>query len=745
MDRKLQVLKEYFGYGAFHPGQETMIDALLSGRDALGIMPTGAGKSICYQIPAILLPGITLVVSPLLSLMKDQVRALNAAGIPSAYINSSLTEGQIRKALAFAAEGKYRIIYVAPERLTSPGFLRFALAADISLLAVDEAHCISQWGQDFRPSYLKISDFAAQLKKRPIIGAFTATATEQVRKDILAFLGMRDPQVLVTGFDRKNLYFSVQRPRSKEQWILDYVSRHRDESGIIYCATRKNTDRLYDLLNRNGYPTARYHAGMTGPERTENQDLFIFDSVQRIAATNAFGMGIDKSNVRYVIHYNMPQSMENYYQEAGRAGRDGDPSECILLFSPQDVIIGRYMIDTREQSEDQTAEEYETLKKRDLTRLRQMEKYCGIESCLRKYILNYFGEEAPDRCGSCSRCLESFTLTDATSDAVRACAGVLELNGRYGIVTTARILAGTLENAEQRSRFSALSCYKALGEMPEKEVRSLLEHMVAEGILSRDESGMYPLIKAGPGAAELMRGEKRVLWRRPQNLPDARKKPAAAAGPADREELMGMLRELRTRLASEKHIPPYIVFSDRALNDMCARLPLSRDEFMTVSGVGFRKAEEYGEAFIGVVREYCLRHGLKPIPGTDAAGKMRKTLDVEQRRRFRLTPREAARFVPIEGACSAARLAQALSGLKEPAELKKLFGTDIEEKLAAEGWWIPEGNGKRKRVLSAGARMGLAEKGMSGRAGTPYTVLDFTPDAQRNVLALYTAPAEEEP
>ena len=745
MDKKLQALKDYFGYDAFHPGQETMIDALLSGRDALGIMPTGAGKSICYQIPAILLPGITLVVSPLLSLMKDQVRALNAAGIPSAYINSSLTEGQIRKALAFAAEGKYRIIYAAPERLTSPGFLRFALAADISLLAVDEAHCISQWGQDFRPSYLKIAEFAAQLKKRPIIGAFTATATEQVKKDILSFLHMRDPQVLVTGFDRKNLYFSVQRPRSKDQWLLDYLSRHRDESGIIYCATRKNTDKLYGLLNRNGFPTARYHAGMTGPERTENQDLFIYDRVLRITATNAFGMGIDKSNVRYVIHYNMPQSMENYYQEAGRAGRDGDPSECILLFSPQDVIIGRYMIDTREQSEEQTAEEFETLKKKDLTRLRQMEKYCSQEGCLRKYILNYFGEEAPDNCGSCSRCLEAYTLTDATGEAVKACAGVLELNGRYGMLTTARVLAGALTNAEQRSRFSAFSCYNALGDLDEKEVRSLLEHMVADGILVRDESGMYPLIKAGPGAEALMRGEKKVLWRRPEIRPAARKDPAAAAGSADREELMGMLRELRSRLASEKRIPPYIVFSDRALNDMCARLPVSRDEFMTVSGVGFRKAEEYGEAFIGVVREYCRRHGLKPLPEPAALGKPQKNPDPEQRRRFCLTPEEAARFTPVEGACSAARLAQALSRLKEPAEQKKLFGTDIEERLAAEGWWIPEGSGKRKRVLPMGARMGLRETGRSGRGGTPYTVLDFPPNAQRSVLALYTGLTEEAP
>ncbi len=737
MDEKTKALKKYFGFDSFHPGQEILIDALLAGQDVLGIMPTGAGKSICYQIPAILFHGITLVVSPLLSLMKDQVRALNAAGVPSAYINSSLTEGQIRKALLFASQGKYRIIYVAPERLTSAGFLRFALDADISLLAVDEAHCISQWGQDFRPSYLKIAEFASQLKTRPVIGAFTATATEQVKNDIAASLRLRTPQILVTGFDRKNLFFSVQRPRNKDQWILDYLSRHRDESGILYCATRKNTEKLYELLNRNGFPTVRYHAGMTSQERVESQDQFIFDRVPRVAATNAFGMGIDKSNVRYVIHYNMPQSMENYYQEAGRAGRDGEESECILLFSPQDIIIGRYMIDAREQNGEMTEEAFEALKRRDLIKLRQMEKYCTQEGCLRQSILKYFGEDAPDHCGHCSWCTGSQPLTDATREAQLACAGVVELNGRFGLITTAKVLTGTLNGEEQRAKFAPRSCYKALEDLSETEARSLLEQMIREEILLRDESGVYPLIKAGPGAAALLEGKRRFLWRKPEETSAHKKTPLADSG-ADREELLSRLREVRAGLAALRKVPPYIIFSDRTLNDMCVKLPVSRDDFMTVSGVGFRKAEEYGEAFLSAIRSYCLAHSLKTVPGEAAARKPRKTYTLEQRKKFSLTAEEAQRFVPLREPCSSAQLAQALSALKAPPEIKKLYGTDLEERLAHAGWWILEGNGMRKRVLPQGARNGLKESARSGKAGTPYTVLEYPPDAQRNVLALYT-------
>lgn len=611
---KLQALKTYFGYASFHPGQEEMIDALVRGRDVLAVMPTGAGKSICYQIPAILLGGIALVISPLLSLMKDQVRSLNQAGIPAAYINSSLTEGQIRKALRLAGEGAYRIIYAAPERLLSPQFLSFALGADIRLIAVDEAHCVSQWGQDFRPSYLKIASFIGMLPSRPVVGAFTATATEAVRRDITDLLALKNPKVHVAGFDRPNLYFGVEQPRSRDQWLLGYLSRHRDESGIIYCATRKNTDRLCDFLNAHGFPAARYHAGMTGEERTENQDDFIYDRKKLITATNAFGMGIDKSNVRFVIHYNMPQSMENYYQEAGRAGRDGNPGECILLFSPQDMIIGKYMIAHREKSDEISDGDFETLKQRDTEKLRRMEKYCTGEGCLRRYILEYFGEKAPESCSGCSFCTGGQPVEDVTAEAVKAAAAAVEVNGRCGLVTLAQVLTGKVRGEDKKRRYAAMRCWKALDGMDEEEARALLEALLRDGILARTFPGGYPMVAPGPLAAEVLEGKRRVTWRRPAGTVSRKEPDHAASGAWNAEDLMALLRGLRLSIAHEKHLPPYIIFSDSALTDMCRRLPLTQSEFLEVSGVGFRKAEAYGERFLEVIRSFCARNGIRDIP-----------------------------------------------------------------------------------------------------------------------------------
>ena len=411
-----EALKRYFGYDSFRPGQEEIVSALLAGRDALAIMPTGAGKSLCYQVPALLLPGLTLVISPLISLMQDQVKGLNAAGIHAAFINSSLSETQIARALDLAAEGSYKLVYVAPERLESPVFRSFAAGADISMVTVDEAHCISQWGQDFRPSYLKILDFIDSLPRRPIVSAFTATATREVKDDIVCTLRLHDPKVLVTGFDRPNLYFQVERTRRKDDFVIQYLRDHPGESGIIYCATRKNVDKLQELLTEYGFAATKYHAGLSAEARRKNQNDFIYDTAPVIVATNAFGMGIDKSNVRFVLHYNMPQSMENYYQEAGRAGRDGLPSQCVLLFSAQDVIINKFLLDKKDFAE-MDDEEADLLRQRDLQRLQTMERYCQTTECLRNYILAYFGEHPIAPCGNCGSCNNDFDEVDMTDAA----------------------------------------------------------------------------------------------------------------------------------------------------------------------------------------------------------------------------------------------------------------------------------------------------------------------------------------
>ena len=432
MTEPLEILKNYFGYSSFREGQELLIEAILTGRDVLGIMPTGAGKSVCYQVPALLLPGVTIVVSPLISLMKDQVQALNQAGIHAAYINSSLSEGQIAKALQLAAGGRYKIIYVAPERLETYGFLQFARQIEISMLTVDEAHCISQWGQDFRPSYLNILPFIRLLSKRPVISAFTATATERVKEDISCVLGLVEPQILVTGFDRKNLFFSVETPKKKLDYVIRYVEEHPDESGVIYCATRKNVELVYGQLLTAGVSVTKYHAGLEQEERKQNQEEFMYDQKPVMVATNAFGMGIDKSNIRYVLHYNMPQSMENYYQEAGRAGRDGAAAECVLLYSAQDLVINRYLLESKEPNPENSEEDLLALQERDLERLRQMSYYAMTKRCLREYILQYFGEVGKGRCENCSNCQKEFEEIDVTKEAGKILTCIQEMRQRYG-------------------------------------------------------------------------------------------------------------------------------------------------------------------------------------------------------------------------------------------------------------------------------------------------------------------------
>lgn len=501
-----EALKVLFGYEAFRQGQKEVIDNILSGRDVFAVMPTGAGKSVCYQIPAMLLPGITLVISPLISLMQDQVKALNEAGIPAAFINSSLSENMFYETVNRARQGVYKIIYVAPERLVTDSFLELAQDIRISMLTVDEAHCISQWGQDFRPSYMKIVEFVRLLDRRPIISAFTATATENVRDDIVCTLGLVNPYTLVTGFDRENLFFQVEKPKKKEQYILDYIAEHEGDSGIIYCATRKNVDNLYDLLKSRGISAAKYHAGMSAEERKRMQDAFVFDYISIVVATNAFGMGIDKSNVRFVIHYNMPQSMENYYQEAGRAGRDGLDSKCILLFSPQDIVINRFLLERKEMSDlDET--DKQTIRERDSRRLQVMEKYCYTTECLRNYILKYFGENPDKPCGDCGNCLHEFETLDMTDEAKKIINCVYEANGRYGRNIIIDTVSGAKTARLEEIGAAKYKSYGVLASSNKNLLRRLVEQLVLEGYLT---VGDYQVLKMGD-ISRLKNTDARVL------------------------------------------------------------------------------------------------------------------------------------------------------------------------------------------------------------------------------------------
>ena len=614
----LQILKTYFGYDSFREGQTEIIDTILRGRDALAIMPTGAGKSLCYQVPALLLPRITLVVSPLISLMQDQVKSLNEAGIHAAYINSSLTEGQINKALSFAARGVYKIIYVAPERLETASFLSFALHTPISMVTVDEAHCISQWGQDFRPSYLKIIDFVEQMPGNPIISAFTATATEVVKNDIARILKLKNPNVVVTGFDRENLYYQVEHLTGKQKdiFIQNYIETHPNESGIIYCATRKNVDTLYEKLLKQGVSVTRYHAGMSNDIRKKSQDDFIYDRAQVVIATNAFGMGIDKSNVRFVIHYNMPQSMENYYQEAGRAGRDGEPAKCILLFSTQDVMISKLLLGSKD-FEGMDFQEIEQVKHQDSRRLQLMEGYCMTTSCLRNYILKYFGETTHQPCDNCGNCHQEFEELDMTLDAKWVVGCITEMRGRYGQALVIGTLLGSKKARLKDIGATSYNCYGQLENRTEADLRLLISQMIRMGYITQTE-GEYSVLKAG-NIADLQNKNTKIIikkFKEKEKISTTKKHKtpfkkdsfsastessstdSTATNSSRNSALFEALRQLRLQIAKEESVPPYIVFTDRTLIDMCSKLPQNEDEMLNVSGVGQNKLKKYGQRFL---------------------------------------------------------------------------------------------------------------------------------------------------
>lgn len=606
----LETLKTYFGYDTFREGQEKIVEAILTNRDVLAIMPTGAGKSICYQIPALILPGITLVISPLISLMQDQVKALNDAGIHAAFINSSLTENQISKALYLAASGRYKIIYVAPERLENYEFLEFARNVEISMVTVDESHCISQWGQDFRPSYLKIVEFIKNLPKRPIVSAFTATATEEVKNDILCTLSLADPEVVITGFDRKNLYYSVENIRRKDEFIMEYIEKHPTESGIIYCATRKNVDNLFELLFKRGVPVTRYHAGLTNETRKKNQDDFIYDRTPVIIATNAFGMGIDKSNVRYVIHYNMPQSMENYYQEAGRAGRDGENSQCILLFSLQDVMIDRMLLDNKDFSDVDEEDEY-LIRQRDIRRLQTMEGYCKTTGCLRNYILEYFGEKTSGPCDNCGNCHREYHEVDMTAEAKWVVNCVAETRGRYGLTIVLGTLMGAKRARLRELRTEQYKSYGALSGHSEAELRTLISQMTEMGYLYQTQE-KYSVLKLG-NITPLKDENIRVIMRTyEEKEPDKKKKIQKTVRKRSTDaltsagyDLFEILRKLRLEIAKEESMPPYIIFSDKTLIDMCVKKPSDEEEMLNVSGVGANKLKKYGQRFLEEIQKFC--------------------------------------------------------------------------------------------------------------------------------------------
>ena len=601
-----QALKILFGYDSFRAGQKSVIDSILAGRDAFAVMPTGAGKSVCYQIPAVLLPGITLVVSPLISLMQDQVKALNEAGVPAAFINSSLSEKDYNETIRRARQGIYKIIYIAPERLVTEGFLALAKSVPVSMVTVDEAHCISQWGQDFRPSYMKIVEFVKTLEKRPIISAFTATATEAVREDIVCTLGLQNPFTLVNGFDRENLFFQVDKPKNKEQYILKYISGHSGDSGIIYCATRKNVDNIYELLKGKGVSVGKYHAGMSAEERKKMQDDFVFDYTSIVVATNAFGMGIDKSNVRFVIHYNMPQSMENYYQEAGRAGRDGLDAKCILLFSPQDIVINRFLLDHKEMQDLDPADR-ETVRERDVRRLQVMERYCYTTECLRNYILKYFGENPEKPCQDCGNCLREFETLDMTEAAKKVINCVYEAKGRYGKQIIIDTVAGAKTARLEEIGAVHYKSYGVLAGTNKNLLRRLIEQLVLEGYL---RVGDYQVLKLGD-ISGLKNPEASVSIK----ITDEDKQPEKAAKTKKKAKsvetltssgykLFERLKKLRLEIAREESMPPYIIFSDKTLIDMAAKKPSSKPEMLDVSGVGENKFAKYGERFLEVIEEY---------------------------------------------------------------------------------------------------------------------------------------------
>ena len=585
LNKARQVLQKFYGYEDFRPGQKKVVESLLNRNDTVAIMPTGAGKSICFQIPALLFEGVTLVISPLISLMKDQVDSLRQLGIAAVYINSSISKAQLYKDLQNISAGFYKIIYIAPERLTSEYLPDSFKNLNISMVAVDEAHCLSQWGHDFRPSYRNILNFTNSLRIKPIISAFTATATPEVKTDIINLLGLKQPNVFVTGFDRPNLYFSVLRGEVKDKFVIDYVKKHQDEAGIIYVGTRKDVDALQVLLEIKGIKAGRYHAGMTDEERNQMQEDFLYDNLSVMVATNAFGMGIDKPNVRYVIHYNMPKNMEAYYQEAGRAGRDGLSGNCILLYSPQDTQLQKFLISKSTESEIRQQLEYK--------RLQSMVDYCHTPQCLRAFILHYFGEfDVEEHCNNCSNCKLEGELIDITIDAQKVLSCVYRMHERFGVKMIAEVLKGSKSAKVKQFNFERLSTYGLMKERRLKDISDLILRLSAMQYLDITES-QYPVVTLNKLSWQVLRGQKKV-WQKMVIV-----KKAKAKG-----ELFEALRSLRKELAIKEKLPPYMIFSDATLTQMATDKPTDLELMKNIRGVGEFKLQKYGEEFLTVIKSY---------------------------------------------------------------------------------------------------------------------------------------------
>ena len=736
---KQTILQEHFGFRSFRDGQEALIDAILSGQDVFGVMPTGGGKSLCYQIPALLLEGLTLVVSPLISLMKDQVAALKEAGIPAAFLNSSLTPAQQREVLRRAGLGAYRLIYVAPERLLTNSFLEFAAGQRIALLAVDEAHCVSQWGQDFRPNYLDIPAFVRRLSRRPVLAAFTATAIVEVGEDVVRLLELREPLRLVTGFDRPNLYFDVRRERDKAAWLMNYLRQHRDRSGIVYCATRKTVEQLCEKLRAAGFAATRYHAGLDDAERRENQEDFAYDRATVMVATNAFGMGIDKSNVSFVIHYNMPKNIESYYQEAGRAGRDGAPADCILLFSPGDVITAEYLIQNGSEREQMDEALRAQLLIRDMKRLRQMTDYCKTGGCYRAALLDYFGEAHRPTCGCCGNCVqreeepagetveEDITLA---AQKILSCVRRVERKNRVGLGQTmlVLVLAGSKDKTLLAREYDLLPTYGIMKDSKRPLLHEYIRELMKQGYLLRPP-GDYDVLITSEKADNVLFQNEQVLWRhagQKKQTPQRQKTAVSGKPGAADQDLFDRLRTLRTELARQARVPAYVIFHDATLLNIASAKPSTEAELLAISGVGEQKAKKYGQAVLTVIADWKAEQQAQKSAGAKGKKELQPPL--------RLTPEQLARCELQPEGVSMTAFARALTDLKEEGDPGELTGRQLSDRLLAEGY-LTEQNSEtdelRRRPTPAGEIVGITLTERTGKDGRPFTMVTLTEQAQR--------------